>query len=57
MAPWAARAAISSPGLAAAAHAAEATTNPAMPVSSIRLRPKRSPSRPPVSRPTAIASV
>jgi len=55
--PWPARAAISSPGLVAAAHAADATTNPATPVSSIRLRPNRSPSLPPVSRPTAIASV
>ena len=39
------------------AHAAEATVNPVRPISSIRRRPYRSPSRPPVNRPTAMASV
>ena len=53
--PWAARAPISSPALCAAAHAADASTNPAIPVSSTRRRPKMSPSRPPVSSPTAMA--
>ena len=54
-APCAARAAMSSPALPAAAHSAEAATNPAIPISSIRRRPNRSPSRPPVSSPAAMA--
>ena len=53
--PAAARAAMSLPAVPAAAHAADAATNPAIPVSSIRRRPKMSPSRPPVNSPTAMA--
>ena len=56
-APWSAREPISSSALGAAAQNTEAIVKPAAPISSIRLRPNRSPSRPPVSRPTAIASV
>jgi hypothetical protein len=41
----------------AAAAATDAAVKPAAPISSIRLRPNMSPSRPPVSSITAIASV
>ena len=56
-APWTMRKAISAPVLGAAAAATDATANPATPTSSIRLRPNRSPSRPPMRSITAIASV
>ena len=39
----------------ASAQIKEAATNPAAPTMNMRLRPKMSPSRPPVRRPTAIA--
>ena len=41
----------------ATAHSSDAATKPATPISSIRRRPNMSPSRPPVSSPTAIARV
>jgi hypothetical protein len=40
-----------------AAHTTDAATNPTMPIISIRFRPNMSPSRPPVSSPTARARV
>jgi hypothetical protein len=56
-APWSAREPISSSAVGAAAHRSDAIVKPPAPISSIRRRPNMSPSRPPVSRPTAIASV
>ncbi|MNG07975.1 hypothetical protein D3C84_913040 [compost metagenome] len=44
--PCTARAAISNHRLGASAHRSEATVNSAMPISSNRRRPRRSPSRP-----------
>lgn len=55
--PCSTRAAISDPADGASAHAADASTNPARPVISIRLRPNMSPSRPPAIRPAAMARV
>src|SRR5262244_1083530 len=48
IAPSKNRAPISIPGLTATPHSADATVNPATPSRKIRLRPKMSPSRPPV---------
>jgi hypothetical protein len=56
-APWSAREPISTSTLGAAAQSTEANVKPAAPMRSIRLRPNMSPSRPPVSSPTAMASV
>jgi hypothetical protein len=56
-APCSARQAISACTDGAAAHATDASVNPAAPTSRTRLRPNMSPSRPPVSSMTAIASV
>ena len=53
--PSTARQAISSPALEAKAQNAEATPNAVSAMTSIRLRPKRSPSRPPGSSAMAIA--
>lgn len=47
--PWATRAAISMPMLPARLHQAEARVNPSTPARNTRLRPARSPSRPPVT--------
>ena len=55
--PCTTRAAIRLSGDQATAHNSDATTKPTTPISSIRRRPNMSPSRPPVSRPTASASV
>ena len=46
-APWIAREPISISGDCATAHATDAAVKPPIPTSSIRLRPKMSPSRPP----------
>ena len=51
-APWMARAADQQAGGGASAAAAEATVKRAMPVTNMRLRPKRSPSAAPVSSST-----
>jgi hypothetical protein len=51
------RAPIKVSGLGASAQSSEALVKPPIPTSSIRRRPKRSPSRPPVSSSTASASV
>ncbi len=47
--PWPPRAAISIPGLGASAQATEQAVKPAVPVSRVALRPKRSPTDPAVS--------
>jgi hypothetical protein len=57
MAPWSTRAATSSSGLWAAAHATEATVKPATPIRNRRLRPRMSPSRPAVISTSANARV
>ncbi|MDQ0383002.1 hypothetical protein [Amycolatopsis thermophila] len=51
------RAPISAPLLGAAAQATDASVNPAIPASSVRRRPRRSPSDPAVSRRQAKAGV
>lgn len=51
--PWSARATTSNSVLGAAAHIADARTKPLTPRRNIRLRPKMSPSRPPVISRTA----
>ncbi len=56
-APCTIRAVISVEGDCAAAHTIEVRVKPPIPASSTRLRPYMSPSRPPVSSATAIASV
>ena len=56
-APWKMRKAIRAPTVGAAAAATDAIANPVTPKSSIRVRPNRSPSRPPIRSITAIASV
>ena len=56
-APWSAREPMRNSADGAAAHSTEAIVKPPAPIRSIRLRPNMSPSRPPVSRPTAMASV
>ena len=55
--PCSTRDPISMSGDCATAHDSEASVKPPIPTSSIRLRPKMSPSRPPVSSSTARASV
>ncbi len=52
--PCATRAATSTAGSGASAHAAEVTTNTAMPTANTRRRPNWSPSRPPVTSSTAV---
>jgi hypothetical protein len=54
--PCRTRDATSMSGLTASPHSAEATVKPPMPSRNRRLRPKMSPSRPPVIRPSANAS-
>jgi hypothetical protein len=54
--PWRTREPISISGLCARPHRAEARVKPAMPIMNRRLRPKMSPSRPPVISVTAKAS-
>jgi hypothetical protein len=56
MTPWKIREPISMAGLWARPQSAEATVKPAMPSMNMRLRPKMSPSRPPVISVTANAS-
>ncbi len=55
-APCTARAAMSSPGVAAVAHAADAAVNTARPATNIRRRPSRSPSAAPARISTPKAS-
>ncbi len=55
--PWTTRAAINSSGPWATAHSSDPTVKPTAPMMNILLRPKMSPSLPPVIRPTAIARV
>ena len=55
--PCRTRMAIRKSGLGASAQAAEASVKPAMPIAKIRLRPKRSPRRPPMIMNTPNASV
>ena len=55
-APCTRRNAISIPGELASPHAIEAAVKPAAPIRKRRRRPKMSPSRPPVTRPTLNAS-
>ncbi len=57
MAPCATRKAISWPGLCAAPHRADIAVKPATPIRNSRLRPKVSPSLPPVISTSAYASV
>ncbi len=54
--PWARRAAMSIPGPVATAQNAEAATKTATPATNSRRRPRRSPSRPPVMRNTAVVN-
>ena len=51
--PWKTREAISTAGVVARPQQAEAKVNPATPTINILLRPRMSPSRPPVMRSTA----
>ena len=55
--PWATRPATSTSPDQATEQSTEDATNPTSPAISIRLRPNASPSRPPASRPTAMARV
>ena len=55
--PCTTRATIRLSGDQATAHRSEAVMKPTIPMSRIRRRPNMSPSRPPVSSPTASASV
>ncbi|GAA4105926.1 hypothetical protein GCM10022214_86520 [Actinomadura miaoliensis] len=55
--PWATREPTSMPGDWASPHSSEAAVKPAAPTRNMRRRPYRSPSRPPVIRPIAMASV
>jgi hypothetical protein len=54
--PWKTREPISMPGLCARPHRPDASVKPAMPSMNMRLRPKMSPSLPPVISVTAKAS-
>ncbi len=54
--PWTTREPTSIPGLCAKPHSAEAAVKPVTPIRNRRLRPKMSPSRPPVISTAANAS-